>query len=99
MSGNVRLFEKAPDGLLVEVSSAMAAAARAGRRFSSMSVVVDVLWTPEEEATRDAEEAAAAEATQERLRGLAMAEKRRADALARLEARGISAEDLKDALA
>jgi hypothetical protein len=57
MSGQIRLFDKI-DGLLVEVSAAEVDAMRAGRRFSTVSLVIDVLWTAGEEDARDAEEAA-----------------------------------------
>jgi hypothetical protein len=97
MAGQIRLFEKIDD-LLVEVSPDAADDAREGRRFSSVSIVIDVLWTADEEAARDAEESAADEAEQERLRGVAVAERRKADAQARLRARGIDADDLKDAV-
>jgi hypothetical protein len=97
MAGQIRLFEKIDD-LLVEVSPDAADDAREGRRFSSVSIVIDVLWTADEEAARDAEEAAAAEDAQQRLRGLEMAQERQERARARLQARGISADDLKDAI-
>jgi aminopeptidase N len=97
MAGQIRLFEKV-GGLLVEVSPDAADDAREGRRFSSVSIVIDVLWTADEEAARDAEEAAAAEDVQQRLRGIEMAQERQERARARLQARGISADDLKDAI-
>lgn len=60
MAGSIRLFEKDRTGLLVEVDPSKADVERATRRFGSMSVTIDVLFTPEEEAARDAEEAAEA---------------------------------------
>ena len=59
MAAPIRLFEKTPAGLLVEVDPAEADAARAGRRISAMHLPIEVLWTAEEEAARDAEETAA----------------------------------------
>lgn len=51
-----KLFEKTPGGLLVEVGQA----ARATRRFSTVVITIDILFTAEEEAARDAEEDQAA---------------------------------------
>jgi len=92
-----RLFEKI-DGLLVEVPHAEADKRREGRRHRGMSFVAEVLFTPEEEAARDAEEARAAQEREQRGKDEAAARARRAIALAKLEALGISAEDLRDAL-
>lgn len=53
-----KLFDRV-DGLLVEVHPDQMETARKGRRVSRIAgVEFDVLWTPEEEAARDAEEAA-----------------------------------------
>ena len=60
---------------------------------------MDVLFTPEEEAARDAEEARAAQEREQRAKDENAARERRAAAVAKLEALGISAEDLRDALA
>lgn len=59
MAGHIRLFEKAGDGLLVEVHPDKAADARAERRCSRVAVEVDILWTPEEEIALSDEEAEA----------------------------------------
>jgi hypothetical protein len=66
MTGNIRLFEKTEKGLPVEVDPSEADAAKAAWRYSSANFVAHVLYTAEEEAARDAEEAA--EATKERCR-------------------------------
>lgn len=95
----MRLFEKTPDGLLVEVPPDEAEARREGRRVSQVVLTCLVLWTADEEAARDVDEAEVADDERERLRGIEMAERRQEQAIARLEARGISAEDLKDAIA
>lgn len=58
MTKEIRLFETTSDGKLYEVDGDM----RGTRRVSSVSLIIDVLWTPEEEAARDAEEALAAAA-------------------------------------
>ena len=54
MAGNIRLFEKAADGKLVEVEDTPAL--RGSRRVSRMAAEIDVLFTADEEAQRDAEE-------------------------------------------
>lgn len=58
MAGQIRLFEKNADGSLVEVPAKDAEAARVARRFSHTNLAADILFTAEEEAARDAEEAA-----------------------------------------
>lgn len=98
MGGAVRLFEKTPEGLLHEVPPAEAEARRASGTVSHVALAIDVLWTDAEiaerqameEEARRADEAAAVEREADRLRKIA--------ALAKLEALGITAEDLKDAL-
>lgn len=94
MAGQIRLFEKTAAGLLVEVDPAEAAALRAARRFTHMSISADVLLTSEEEAARRAEEA---EAEAEMLTKLAAKEKRTEDrdkAEAKLTRLGLSAEEI-----
>lgn len=97
MAGRIRLFEKDTHGLLHEVPPAAADAARAGRRCSHVVLGVDVLWTAEEEAARDAEEAEArreqeeaaarerAEREREEAEARERAEQERAEFLARAE--------------
>jgi hypothetical protein len=98
----VPLFEKR-DGLLVEIASDQAAAARQGRRVSRMAnFEFDLLWSAEDQARSEAENAAAEAAEAERLARLAAeqesAQQRKAAALAKLEVLGISADDLRDVL-
>jgi hypothetical protein len=102
MAGTIRLFEKTADGLLIEVAPDKAEARRTGRRVSSVNLTIDVLWTAEEEAVRDGEETA----DQERRRQIAQksaadaAERanQRAKVVSKLEALGITADDIKVAL-
>lgn len=58
MTKDIRLFEKQPDGRLCEVDRDVQGA----RRVSRVALQIDVMWTAEEEAERDAEEKAEAEA-------------------------------------
>lgn len=62
MTGNIRLFERLPDGRLAEVDPSDADELRASRRTSHVVMAIDVLWTDEEEAQADAELAAQNEA-------------------------------------
>jgi hypothetical protein len=98
MAGTIRLFEKTPAGLLVEVAPDQAEATRAGRLLSRVNLEIDVLWTAEEAAERLAEERAAAAARDMKLIEDEAARERKAAALAKLEALGISADELKDAI-
>lgn len=97
MAGHIRLFEKI-NGLLVEVSPTEADKRREGRRHRSMSFVADVLFTPEEEAARDAEEAAEVDRQRRLQEEVEAAASRRGEALAKLQALGLTADDIKDAL-
>ncbi len=96
MAGTIRLFEKI-GGLLVEVAPEKAEAAREGRSVSRMVAEIDVLWTAEEEAAREAEAVVAAAEAGRRAEEEAANAKRRAAALAKLEKLGLTREDL-DAL-
>ena len=58
MAGYLRLFEVSEAGLFVEVPPDRAARLRAERRLRHLVLVAEVLFTPEEEAQRDAEERA-----------------------------------------
>lgn len=85
-----RLFSRTKDGLLTEVSPDIADEARKGRRISSVNMVVDVLFTPEQEAAADAADAEASTpkappSTQEKLQAM-------------LTAYGMTVDDLKGAL-
>ncbi len=52
----IRLFEKTAGDLLVEVDPAQADKHRTeGRTVSHMNITIDVLWTAEEEAVRQAD--------------------------------------------
>ncbi len=98
MAGQIRLFTKNPRGLLAEVAPEDAEALRASRSCSRVSLVIDVLWTEEEEASRAAEIAAAeaarqAEAEAEAAR-LAAIEELRKGTLKKLERLGITPEEL-----
>lgn len=50
----IKLFERDADGLLHQVSPDEAEARRAGRAVSSVHLVIEVLWTDEEQAEYDA---------------------------------------------
>lgn len=99
MAGQIRLFEKTPDGLLVELPPEQAEAVRRGRMVSRMAFEADVLWTPEEQAAREAEEAATLKAreTRTRERAAVLAERMaQADAAkAKLEAMGLTVDELR----
>jgi hypothetical protein len=91
----MRLFEKNVDGLLVEVPWKQVAAKKQGRRVSSVSFVAEVLWTAEEEAVRDAEEAAAQLAASERQRTAEVQTKERAAQRAAIQAKlGLTDEEI-----
>jgi hypothetical protein len=98
MAGQIRLFEKTADGLLVEVAPADADARRLGRLVSRVSLEIDVLWTEAESAERLAEE----ERTRADRRKMAEEQEsrraRKAAAEAKLQALGISPDELKDAI-
>lgn len=55
MTGTIRLFEKDAAGLLIEVDPASAEKERDARSFSRTTLVVDILFTDEEEAVRRGE--------------------------------------------
>lgn len=94
MVANVRLFEIV-DGLLAEVPPEEAEKRREGRRHRSMSFVADVLFTPEEEAARDAEEAADAARRQAEAEALAADEADRRAAVDKLFALGLTTKEIK----
>lgn len=102
MAGNIRLFEKDANGLLTEVPASEADVRRGGRRWSHVVIPIDVLWTEEEAAAHDAEETARREAEEAKRQAGAAAEAEKAErakaARGKLDALGISADDLKDAL-
>ena len=98
MAGQIRLFEKTDTGLLVEVDPTSADKRRDGRRVSRAELSVDVLWTAEEDAARDAEEAAAAEAKVADAAATQARAEARAVAVAKLQQLGISEDDIKAVL-
>lgn len=91
------LFERNADGLLIEVADTEDR--RKGRHVSRAIFEADILFTPEEEAARDAEEAKAEQKREQRTRDDAATSARRAAALAKFAQLGITDEDLKDAIA
>lgn len=99
MAGQVRLFEKTSDGLLVEVAPADAERVREGRAISHVNLSIDILWTAEEEATRAAEEAEAANqakaAEEARVAAAADQAARRLAAEAKLGELGLTPDDLQ----
>lgn len=91
-----RLFEKTAEGLLVEVHPERAEEERKGRRFTRLvACEVDVLFTAEEEAAFDAEEVAQAEQEQRAEAEGVEADTRRAIAIAKLAALGLTLEDIE----
>lgn len=97
MAGQIKLFEKTENGLLVEVPPAKAAMRRDGRRVSSVSFVAEVLWTAEEEAARDAEELAAQQAAHEQAQQREVSAKEQAARMAALrEKLGLTDQELSD---
>lgn len=90
------LFERNSDGLLVEVPDTEDR--REGRRVSRAIFEADILFTAEEEATRLAEEAADVDRRRRRQEEVDAAASRRGQALAKLQALGLTADDIKDAL-
>lgn len=86
------------NGLLVEVDPAEADARRVGRRVSRRSIIADVLWTSEEEAARDAEEAAVEAARVKANEEASARAARKAEAIGKLAALGLTVDDIKDAL-
>jgi hypothetical protein len=98
MAGKIRLFEKTPAGLLVEVAPDQADATRAGRLVSRVSLEIEVLWTADEQARREAEEQEEATRIARGAAEQQAASERKAAALAKLEALGISPAELKDAI-
>jgi hypothetical protein len=91
----IRTFETTKDGLLVEVSPDAAEKARDSRRVSRVSFTADVLWTPEEEAARDAEETADEERRKIEQEAVNSRAKRKQSALEKLAALGLSPEDVE----
>jgi hypothetical protein len=80
-----KLFEKDAAGLLHEVPADQADALRATRRITHLVIgAIDVLFTPEEEAARDAEVQADQEAETARAAARAELKTRRQAALAKL---------------
>lgn len=90
----IKLFEKDAAGLLHEVHADQADALRASRRITHLVIgAIDVLFTSEEEAQRDAEEQAAQRAAQDEAAKKSALKARRQAVAGRL---GLSADDMKD---
>lgn len=94
MAGQIRLFEKI-DGLLAEISPDEAEDRRKGRRVSQVNMDALVLWTDQEEAERDAEEAAEVERQAQRQRMEDERTARRRAALEKITALGLTEDDLE----
>jgi hypothetical protein len=94
-----KLFEKDDAGLLREIAADKADALRASRRFSHVVIgAIDVLWTDEEEAAAVADEETQRAKREARAAEAATKADQRAKVVSKLEALGITAEDLKIAL-
>lgn len=92
MSTMNKLFERDSSGLLHEVPADQADALRATRRITHLVIgAIDVLFTPEEEAARDAEEQEVQRAEAVRAAAQAEMKTRRQAALAKL---GLTDEEL-----
>lgn len=87
------LFERNADGLLIEVADTDDR--RKGRRISRATFEADILFTPEEEAARDAEEARNAERDIERRAEAERKLQRKAEIAGRI---GLTTADLEDLL-
>lgn len=98
MGGTIKLFEKMADGLLMQVPDDRAEQRRANTPVSRVVMEADVLWSDEEIAARQAEEQQFAATQTAQIAEAKERQERRASALAKLEALGITADDLKDAL-
>lgn len=88
-----KLFEKDANGLLHEVPTDQADALRASRRFTHCVTAIEILFTAEEEAARDADEQAAQQAAEAAAEEREARTSRRQAVARRL---GLSADDLKD---
>lgn len=95
MAGKIRLFEKTDAGLLIEVDPAEADKRREGCRVSHVDLSIEVLWTAEEEAARDAEEAAKIEEDRRLATVIAGKAEARVVAVAKLEQLGVSEAELR----
>lgn len=100
MTGSVPLFEKDAHGLLHQVSPEMADEARQGRRCSQVCLAIDVLWTQQEEAARNAEEAEAARLAAEQAAAQAQLADVKANKVRQVETKlsklGLTVEDLRN---
>ena len=95
----VRLFEMTQAGLLVEVEPAQAEAVRAASPYRRVvNAEYDVLLTAEEVTAQAVEAQQAAEAAATAATEQAAAEQRKQAALTKLEALGLTADDLREVL-
>jgi hypothetical protein len=94
----IRLFEKTDAGLLVEIAQTKPRRRGKGRRVSRVAgFTYDVLWSVEEEATRDAEIKAQEEAEAERLRAAEAESAEREKRLSVIKEKlGLTDEELSD---
>jgi hypothetical protein len=92
MAGDIRLFERNAAGLLVEIAPDKADERRAGRRISSVNLVIHVLFTDDEERAQDAELARLVAQTEQVQQDAVDKEKQRSQILARV---GMSVEEIR----
>ena len=97
MAGHVRLFEQV-DGLLREIDPAIADSRRAERSCRHMNLGIDVLLTDAELADMQAQAERATVAEQENAARAEAAKQARAATMKKLEALGITHDDIKLAL-
>lgn len=90
------LFERNSDGLLVEVPDTQER--RKGRHVSRAIFEADILFTVEEEAARDAEEAEVEAARVKANKEADARAARKAEAISKLAELGLTVDDIKDAL-
>jgi hypothetical protein len=91
MTGKIRFFEKDANGRLTEVDPEKV---DAERRFASASLLCNILFTPDEEAARDAEEAQAQLDDAQKAADKQVDDAAKTAAMQKLAALGITAEDL-----
>ena len=94
-----KLFKKDEAGLLHEVAANKADTLRASRRLSHVAIgAIEVLWTDEEEAAALVDEELRRAKREARAAEAAAKTEQRAKVIEKLEALGITAEELKSAL-
>jgi hypothetical protein len=94
-----KLFERDDAGLLHEVAADRVEDLRAGRRVSHVVIgAIEVLWTDEEEAAAFADEEARRVKQEARAAAATAKAEQRAKVVSKLEALGITADELKTVL-